>query len=102
MEGVGAASRMDKENDTFKHVWTRAKTRESKSSTWNDKTKLDIVRPGRYSYSSFYLATVCAQYHALLMTTDQQYWQTLIVFYNVMLFSSLVKIFLLLYWHIMH
>ena len=50
MEGVGAASRMDKENDTFKHVWTRAKTRESKSSTWNDKTKLDIVRPGRYSY----------------------------------------------------
>ena len=55
MDGVDAASCMDKENDTFKHVWTRAKTRESKSSTWKDKTKLDIVRPGRYSYYLIYV-----------------------------------------------
>ena len=51
MEGVGAASRIDKQEDgTFKHVWTRAKTRESKSSSWHEKTKLDIVCIGRYSY----------------------------------------------------
>lgn len=51
MEGVGAASRMDKqENGTFKHNWTRAKTRECKSNSWHEKTKLDIVRTGRYSY----------------------------------------------------
>ena len=55
---MDAASRVDKENDTFKHVWTRAKTRESKSSTWNDKTKLDIVRPGRYSLIGIVIPTI--------------------------------------------
>ena len=49
MEGVPAASHMEEqENGTFKLIWTRAETRESKTTTWHDKTKLDIVRPGRY------------------------------------------------------
>ena len=66
MEGVGAASRMDKqENGTFKHIWTRAKTRESKSSSWHEKTKLDIVRPGRYNYHS---CEVCVLFTLILYT----------------------------------
>ena len=49
MEDASAASRMDKQEDgTFKLIWTRAKTRESKSSSWHDKTNFDIVRPGRF------------------------------------------------------
>ena len=53
MEGVAVASHMEEQGDgTFKHIWTRASIGET-TNGWNDKTKLDIVRPGRYnSYNS--------------------------------------------------
>ena len=54
MEGVPAASHMEKQGDTFKLIWTRAMTRESKTTNWRDKTKVDIVRPGRYSNDNNY------------------------------------------------
>ena len=69
MEGVDAASRMDKikqENGavTFKHIWTRAKTRESKSGSWHEKTKLDIVRPGRYIHVKYaYVINLASIYY---------------------------------------
>ena len=68
MEGVHATSHMEKQGDKFKLIWTRAETRaktcESETTTRCDKTKLDIVRPGRYNnYFVFGMVTIVAAVH---------------------------------------